>query len=155
MSLITDSRLRRSIRQFVVYNPAERANLHEHLLKYYKDELINNDVCKYVDAERDRLVKSADVPAWVRGFKRAREQIFLAVKRAHALFDQIFTVESYTTFRASLVQLIWDKLKFGEDKEVLIRGRLVTGNQLIGEEVDKFYYSKNPVLTGCAKNVHR
>ena len=153
MSLITDSRLRRSIRQFVVYDPAGRADLHEHLLKYYKDELINNDVCKYVDAERDRFIKSADVPTWVRGFKKAREQIFLAVKRAPTIFDRVCSVEDYAVFRASLVQLIWDTLKLGEDRQVLIRGRVVTGVQLIGEEVDKFYYSKNPVLANYAKDV--
>lgn len=82
MSKVTDTRLRRSIRQFVVYDPTKRANLHEHLLTYYKDELVSNDVYKYVDAARDKIIKSADIPAWVRGFKKAREQIFLAVRRA-------------------------------------------------------------------------
>ena len=155
MSLVSDARLRRSIRQFVVYDPEKRADLHEHLLRYYKDELVNNDVYRFVDPARDRLIKNADVPAWVRGFKRAREQIFLAVKRAHVLFNRVCTVEGYAVFRASLVQLVWERLQLGDDREVTLRGRNVTGRQLIGEEVDKFYQCKNSVLVGYAKETVR
>ena len=106
MSLIKDSRLRRSIRQFLVFDPQKRANFHEHLIKYYKDELVDKDVYKYVDPKDDQRIKSVYVPKWLRGFKNARGQLYLAVRRTRALFDKIYTVDQYAVFRASLVQLI-------------------------------------------------